>query len=97
MSYWKNYKDDTGRLWAVLNLDMSDDIMPPIIGPPDLADLGVSEADQIRIQNGLVRAGIFDRATFLNRRRDIRELLKKLGLSETLEREISSIFIREFF
>jgi hypothetical protein len=90
MSYWLRYDSPDGWTWAVLNV--GDPSLAPRIGPPDLSLTGLSEEDRRRVCNRLVNLGIIDGVTIMNRRHEIRTMLKQLGLDVSLERTITGLY-----
>lgn len=89
------YTDNEHMKWAVVvpegtpEEDYADGI---VLGPPDLSVLGLKDRDYKRLHNALVENNFYEAPQFLNRRSELVALLKKLGLPETLDRSLISLY-----
>jgi len=100
MSNVVKYTDEEGWDWAVAipeGLDEDWYKTAPIVGPPDLSELGLDKKMLKAIQNGLMAYDIYDGQTIMGRRKQIRDLMQELGLPIEFERQITVIFTRTYF
>ena len=75
------YTDEEGRKWAVLLPDGTPDFEAPTgipVGPPPLADLGLSEEFEIRLHNALFEARIFTPKDIRQRRSAVVDIFRGL-------------------
>lgn len=94
------YTDNEGLMWIVgVPPNAPEEIykwgVP--VGPPDLSSLGLTKTDRKKLQNALVDAGFVLAPHLVGKRKELKALLKKLELPDSLLREIISLYQRVYY